>query len=85
MSIGLSHEYLWHEYQDNNSSIKHKKIHCSAPQYIQSFITFVQDTITNPSIFPAKKDDEYPTNFTSIIQYICKVIFKYTINLSKNA
>ena len=74
MSIGLSHEYLWHEFQDTNSSIKHKKMHCSAPQYIHLFLSFVQDTISNSAIFPIQSTNHYTPNFLSIIKFICKVI-----------
>eukprot|EP01083_Nonionella_stella_P088642 247154_1 len=76
MSIGISHEYLWHEFQHTNSSIKHTKIHCSAPKYIRSFMDFVRETISNASVFPNESNHEYPPHFHSLIQYFCKQIYR---------
>lgn len=47
-----------------------KRIHCSAPQYCDSAMTYCQQRVTNTDIFPTKYDQEFPANFLDEVKTI---------------
>lgn len=49
MSAGPKYEYHWAD----GSSVK-KPIKCSAPQYIDFLMTWVQDQLDDETVFPSK-------------------------------
>lgn len=49
MSAGPKYEYLWADGQ----AVK-KPIKCSAPQYIDYLMTWVQDQLDDETLFPSK-------------------------------
>jgi len=71
MSAGPKYEYLWMD------GVKYKKPHkCSAPEYIDLLMTWVEDQINDPAIFPVDDGVPFPNNFRTIIKTILKRLFR---------
>lgn len=49
---------------------------CSAPEYIENVMTWIEDQINNEQIFPSTADVPFPTNFESAIKQIYTRIFR---------
>lgn len=52
-----------------------KKTKCTAPQYVDFVMSFVQKVVTNDEIFPTKYGKEFPNSFESLIKKICRYLF----------
>jgi len=71
MSAGPKYEYLWAD------GVKVKKpVACSAPQYVDYLMSWVQDQLDDESIFPSKVDVPFPKNFQSVVKTIFKKLFR---------
>jgi len=71
MSAGPKYEYLWMD------GVKYTKPHkCSAPEYIDLLMTWVEDQINDPAIFPIEDAKPFPNNFRSIVKTILKRLFR---------
>lgn len=67
MSAGPKVQYLWAD------GVKVKKpIACTAPEYVDLLLTWVESQLNDEEIFPIKFDSSYPKNF----KQICSVIYK---------
>lgn len=71
MSAGPKYEYYW---ADGNS-VK-KPIKCSAAQYIDFLMTWVQDQLDDETVFPSKIGVDFPKNFLSVAKAVMKRLFR---------
>ena len=71
MSAGPKFEYLWAD----GTSIK-KPVKCSAPQYIDYLMQWVQDQLDDETLFPSKIGVPFPKNFLSIAKTMLKRLFR---------
>lgn len=71
MSAGPKYEYHWADGQAVRRPIK-----CSAPEYIDYLMTWVQDQLDDEALFPSKIGVPFPKNFMSIAKTILKRLFR---------
>jgi len=71
MSAGPKYEYLWAD----GDAVK-KPIKCSAPEYIDHLMTWVQGILDDETIFPSRVDVPFPRNFQATIRNIFKRLFR---------
>jgi len=71
MSAGPKYEYLWMD------GVKYKKPHkCSAPEYIDLLMTWVEDQINDPQVFPVESGIEFPKDFRNVVKTLLKRLFR---------
>eukprot|EP00485_Elphidium_margaritaceum_P003089 CAMPEP_0202685486 /NCGR_PEP_ID=MMETSP1385-20130828/1268_1 /ASSEMBLY_ACC=CAM_ASM_000861 /TAXON_ID=933848 /ORGANISM="Elphidium margaritaceum" /LENGTH=238 /DNA_ID=CAMNT_0049339847 /DNA_START=94 /DNA_END=810 /DNA_ORIENTATION=+ len=71
MSAGPKYEYLWMD------GVKFKKPHkCSAPEYIDLLMSWVEEQINDARIFPIEDGVPFPKNFKQIVKTILKRLFR---------
>merc|ERR1712204_86357 len=64
-------EYLWMD------GVKYKKPHkCSAPEYVDLLMSWVEQQINDPRIFPIEDGVPFPKNFRQIVKTILKRLFR---------
>jgi len=71
MSAGPKYEYYWAD----GSSIK-KPVKCSAAQYIDFLMTWIQDQLDDETVFPSKIGVEFPKNFSFVAKTVMKRLFR---------
>ncbi|XP_060858341.1 MOB kinase activator 1B-like [Metopolophium dirhodum] len=71
MSAGPKYEYHW----TDGLSVK-KPTKCSAPEYIDYLMTWVQDQLDDETLFPAKIGAPFPKKFLSVAKIILKRLFR---------
>jgi len=71
MSAGPKYEYLWAD----GAKIK-KPVKCSAPEYVDFLMTWVQEILDDETVFPSRVDVPFPKNFAAIIRNIFKRLFR---------
>jgi len=71
MSAGPKYEYHWAD----GHQIK-KPIKCSAPEYIDFLMSWVQDQLDDEALFPSKIGVPFPKNFLTIAKTIFKRLFR---------
>ncbi|KAI8917970.1 Mob1/phocein [Entophlyctis helioformis] len=69
MHAGLSNEYYWVDSQKRSVKIP-------APQYIDYVMAWVQNLLTDESIFPTKADMEFSKDFVATVKMIFKQLFR---------
>jgi len=55
---------------------KSKTIECSAPEYIDFLLQWVQGLINNEEYFPSQAGSEFPNNFQTIVKNIVRRLFR---------
>ncbi len=71
MSAGAKYEYLWMD------GVKVKKpIKVSAAAYIDYLMTWVEEQVNDPRIFPIDEGAKFPKNFRTITKTILKRMFR---------
>lgn len=71
MSAGQKYEYLWKD------DVKYKKAtRVSAPVYIDNLLTWVNEQIANPNLFPVDENAKFPRDFIAKVKVIYKRIFR---------
>jgi len=68
---GTRYEYMWAD----GVYVK-KAIKCSAPEYVDYLMTWVQEQLDNEDIFPSKVGVAFPKNFAQIVSNIFKRLFR---------
>lgn len=53
-----------------------KPIKCSAPEYVEYLMTWVQSKLDNEDIFPSHTDVPFPKTFQTVIKTIFKRLFR---------
>eukprot|EP00128_Syssomonas_multiformis_P000225 Colp12_sorted_trinity150504_noHs@14528 len=71
MSAGPKYEYLWAD----GATIK-KPIKCSAPEYIDYLMTWVQQQLDDESLFPSKIGVPFSKKFPDVVKNIFKRLFR---------
>jgi len=71
MSASAQYEYLWCD----NQKIK-KPIKCSAPEYVDYLMSWVESQLNDESIFPLQVGAAFPKNFQSTVKTIFKRLFR---------
>ncbi|CAM9343109.1 unnamed protein product, partial [Ectocarpus fasciculatus] len=76
-------EYLWAD----GVTVK-TPIRCSAPQYIDYVMTWVEEHINNEAVFPSSPDVPFPRNYMAVVKSIFTRMFRifaiiYTHHFSK--
>eukprot|EP00123_Amoebidium_parasiticum_P005900 comp16976_c0_seq1/m.15624 comp16976_c0_seq1/g.15624 ORF comp16976_c0_seq1/g.15624 comp16976_c0_seq1/m.15624 type:complete len:216 (-) comp16976_c0_seq1:714-1361(-) len=71
MSAGPRYEYQWAD----GVAIK-KPIKCSAPEYIDYLMTWVQNQLDDETIFPSKIGVPFPKTFPGVAKNILKRLFR---------
>lgn len=75
MSAGKA-EYLW---KDGNKYKKPTRV--AAPLYIDLLLNWVDEQISNPSIFPVDENAKFPRNFKDQVKQIYKRLFRLYAHL----
>lgn len=70
MSAGPKFEYLW-----ANEAIHKKPVRLPAPQHIDLLLSWVEDKLEQPRIFPAS-GRTFPQNFETIVRKIFKLLLR---------
>jgi MOB kinase activator 1 len=70
MSAGPKYEYLW---ADETTK---KPIRCSAPEYMDHVMTWVQTILDEDSVFPSRIDQPFPKTFRDTVKNIFKRLFR---------
>ena len=71
MAAGPKYEYLWMD------GIKYKEPYkCSAPEYVDLLMEWVENQINNSKLFPVDDGDDFPKNFKKICKTILKRLFR---------
>ena len=71
MSAGPRFEYLWAD----GKTIK-KPIKCSAPQYIDYLMNWIQTNLDDETLFPSRVGVAFPKSFENIVKSIFKRLFR---------
>eukprot|EP00029_Vermamoeba_vermiformis_P002384 TRINITY_DN1275_c0_g1_i2.p1 TRINITY_DN1275_c0_g1~~TRINITY_DN1275_c0_g1_i2.p1 ORF type:complete len:219 (-),score=51.82 TRINITY_DN1275_c0_g1_i2:146-802(-) len=71
MCAGPKYEYLWAD----GESIK-KPIKCSAPEYVDYLMTWVQSKLDDETVFPSRVEVPFPKNFQMVVKTIFKRLFR---------
>jgi len=71
MNAGPKYEYFWAD----GKNVK-KPLKCSAPDYMEYLMTWVQDQLDDETIFPSRVDVDFPSNFGEIVKTIFKRLFR---------
>ncbi|KAI9096536.1 MOB1 protein [Phlyctochytrium arcticum] len=77
MNAGARYEYLWAD----GKSIP-KPIRCSAPQYIEYLLSWVDTQLDDESVFPSS--DTFPPAFLPTIKQIFKRLFRFYAHVYHN-
>ncbi|KNC95979.1 uncharacterized protein SPPG_08582 [Spizellomyces punctatus DAOM BR117] len=77
MTAGARYEYLWAD----GKSIP-KPIKCTAPEYIEYLLSWVDTQLDDESIFPPS--DEFPPQFYTTVKQIFKRLFRFYAHLYHN-
>jgi MOB kinase activator 1 len=71
MNAGKKYEFHWRD------GVKYKKpTRMSAPVYIDNLLNWVNDQISDPSLFPVNEDEQFPRQFLSSVKVIYKRLFR---------
>jgi len=71
MSASAKYEYKWADGQQ----VK-RPIQCSAPQYIDNLMTWIQDQLDDEALFPSRIGVAFPKNFQESAKAIYKRLFR---------
>ena len=71
MCAGLKYHYLWID------GVKYKKpFKCSAPEYVDLLMSWIEKQINDPRIFPVEAGIQFPKDFEQIIKKILRRLFR---------
>eukprot|EP00741_Cyanophora_paradoxa_P011509 tig00020557_g11118.t2 len=71
MSAGPKYEYLWAD-----GVLIKKAVKCSAPEYVEYLMTWVESLLEDESIFPTRPGAPFPKSFGSIVRNVFKRLFR---------
>lgn len=71
MSASAQFEYLWCD----NQKVK-KPIKCSAPEYVDYLMSWVESQLNDEHVFPLQLGTSFPKNFQSTVKVIFKRLFR---------
>jgi len=79
MSAGDRFEYLWAD----GDRVK-KPIKCSAPEYMEHLMSWVQEILDDETIFPSRVDVPFPKTFQQVVKTIFKRLFRVYAHIYYN-
>ncbi|KAI8805397.1 putative Mps one binder kinase activator-like 1A [Cladochytrium replicatum] len=77
MTASPKYEYLW---ADGKISTKPTK--CTAPDYIENVLNWVERCLDDPAVFPMS--DDFPSNFEKTVKQIFKRLFRFYAHVYHN-
>lgn len=75
MSAGQRYEYLWADPQPGSSG-RSEPLKMSAPEYVDTLMTYIQSRIDDESIFPSKIGAPFPKQFGVVVRTIWRRLFR---------
>lgn len=76
MNAGPKYEYRWAD------RVKVKKpIRCSAPEYVDYLLSWIQDLTDDEDVFPQQIGKDFPKNFISTVKDIFRRLFRVYAHL----
>ena|SRR5580704_15959900 len=75
MSAGQRYEYLWAD-PSSTSKSRAEPIKMSAPEYVDTLMTYIQSNIDDETIFPSKIGVPFPKGFSSVVRTIWRRLFR---------
>ncbi|KAJ3269843.1 hypothetical protein HDU76_011251, partial [Blyttiomyces sp. JEL0837] len=77
MKAGPRYEYLWAD-----GKVITKPIKCTAREYTDYLLSWVESQLDDDSLFPTS--DEFPPNFVSTVKQIFKRLFRFYAHVYHN-
>lgn len=65
MTASPKYEYRWAD----GVTIK-RPIECSAPEYVDYLMAWIEDQLEDATIFPREVGQKFPTNFLAIVKQV---------------
>ena len=75
MSAGHRFEYLWADPQPGSSG-RSEPLTMSAPQYVDTLMTYIQSRIDDESTFPSRIGAPFPKQFGVVVRTIWRRLFR---------
>jgi MOB kinase activator 1 len=76
MSAGQRYEYLWADPIPSKSGTRGEPIKMSAPEYVDTLMTYIQSRIDDENTFPSKIGVAFPKGFMGVIKTIWRRLFR---------
>ena len=73
MSAGQRYEYLW---ADPARSATSEPLKMSAPEYVDTLMTYIQSRIDDEATFPSKLGVPFPKSFAGVVRTIWRRLFR---------
>jgi len=73
MSAGQRYEYLW---ADPSRSTASEPLKMSAPEYVDTLMTYIQSRIDDEATFPSKLGVPFPKSFAAVVRTIWRRLFR---------
>ena len=73
MSAGQRYEYLW---ADPARSATSEPLKMSAPEYVDTLMTYIQSRIDDEATFPSKLGVPFPKSFAAVVRTIWRRLFR---------
>jgi len=74
MSAGQRYEYLWADPTPNKS--RGEPLKMSAPEYVDTLMTYIQSRIDDEATFPSKIGAPFPRGFMDVVKTIWRRLFR---------
>jgi MOB kinase activator 1 len=75
MSAGQRYEYLWADPTPSKGT-RGEPLKMSAPEYVDTLMTYIQSRIDDEATFPSKIGAPFPKGFVSIVKTIWRRLFR---------
>jgi MOB kinase activator 1 len=81
MSAGQRYEYLWADppptkSTTNTPTARTEPLKMSAPEYVDTLMTYIQSRIDDEATFPSKIGAPFPKQFGSVVRTIWRRLFR---------
>lgn len=79
MSAGQRYEYLWADptpSTNKSSATRGEPLKMSAPEYVDTLMTYIQSRIDDEATFPSKIGVPFPKHFLSVVKTIWRRLFR---------
>ena len=78
MSAGQRYEYLWADPTPSNksSTTRGEPLKMSAPEYVDTLMTYIQSRIDDEATFPSKIGVPFPKQFLTVVKTIWRRLFR---------
>lgn len=76
MSAGQRYEYLWADPARTPNGASNEPLKMSAPEYVDTLMTYIQSRIDDESTFPSKLGVPFPKSFQGTVKTIWRRLFR---------